>query len=233
MKLLRIIEEGFTAIMWIASIAFVLSLNPEPAKADYMSVSVGDSRYKKNDVWEQVSTGYESDRKFKSNTYMLAYLFERKNYDVRIAYKDYGDFHLGALWGDPDNPSCHTCSATTSSVQSGYARSIGIAWQPKYTFAPEKNIHLTFGAEYYSASWSAHFFHATDANQNSMVYSGTADIHTSKITASIGAGFRWRGIVGEYEYAPIGTEGKGQKWGGAGAFNGASMFTIGIVHEFK
>ncbi len=210
----------------------VLAFAATDAKADYMSVSIGESRYKKNDIWEQNATGYESIRGMKSTAYMVGYVIEGKNSDWRFAYKDYGDFKLGALWGDPDNPVCHTCSNTTSSYQTGTVESFSIAWQPKKTVLGI-DFHATIGLEYYDADWIAHFFHAVDANQNDMAYSGSANIHSTDFTALLGIGARKGSVIIDFEYAPVNAEGKGQKWGGGGAYKGATMFTIGIIHEFK
>lgn len=235
-KLLYIIEEALTTILWLGVTIMMLYIGPAGADG-YAALQVGDSKYKKNDIWEQLPTGYESVRGLKGNAWMLSYTEQDVNWfgvpsDFRAAIKDYGQFTLGALWGDPDNPLCHTCSPTTSSHQTGTVQSIGLAWQPKYQWAPRRKAHLTIGAELYDAEWQAHFFHALDANQQARVYSGSAIMKSTGITGTLGVGARWDSLVVDFEYAAVNVEGKGQKWGGGGAYEGATIFVIGIVKEF-
>lgn len=201
-------------------------------KFDSFELSTGESRAKKNDVWIQEATGYEAVKNHDANAYMLGAHGKAKigkmEVPVRVAYKNYGMASLAALWGDPDNPVCHTCSPTTSSYQTQRAESIGFALQPTWKMTDKLSLFLTGGVELGSVTWQAHFFHAVDANQQSRVYSGSADIHHTGIFGTAGIGMQYGNFIVNFEYSTICAEGKGSKWGGAGAFDGQTMLTFGI-----
>lgn len=209
-------------------ILLLMAMNP--ARADYLTMQAARNTFYGQDVWQQTVDGYDMTDRTETKGFMASYVFEEPNHNWRLAYHDYGRASRAALFGDPDNALCHTCTETTASTQFQEAKSISFAWQQKVDFL-NGEWHATLGANWYSTLWEYRGLKASPANAFNKSYDSYA-VHDIGLTYVAGIGAKYRSIVFDFEYTPVNAEGKNQVLGGGGAYKGIRSFSIGIAHTW-